>query len=84
MVYAVFSYRRSIKNILFIRSYLYLKTLYETDNKDLANKIANDLPDSHVSDYTEEAKEFSVRHNGGQALPVIVEASENGFSPYRT
>jgi len=69
----------SRRGLLFIQSYLYLITLWDTQDVIQANWIANDLSPNDSFHYLDGALEFAKRYSGGMQLPVIQEARQNGF-----
>lgn len=78
-LWGVFWYYTSRRGLLFVQSYLYLVTLWDTNDSIKANWKANNLTPSRAIAYMQSALEFAQRHNGGMQLPVIEEARKNGF-----
>lgn len=77
--YIAFMIHVTWRGLLFIQSYLYLITLWNTQDMMKANGVANDLTPDGSSYFLDGALKFAQRHNGGRQLPVIAEAKRNGF-----
>jgi len=67
------------RGVLFIKAYLYLKTLWETEDKNVALYRANSIGMLDSTDYMEEAMIYAHKTFYGAQLPVIEQARSEGF-----
>lgn len=67
------------RGLLFIQSYLYLKTLWQTNNTNFANDTANDLSTLESRHFISEAMHYAENVTGGLQLPVIEQAKTLGY-----
>lgn len=79
IIYGVVWWHLTKRGVLFIKSYLYLKTLWQTEDKDLALYRANSIGIMTSTHYIEEALHYAQQTFYGAQLPVIEQAKSEGF-----
>ncbi|MAF68490.1 MAG: hypothetical protein CMH25_04005 [Micavibrio sp.] len=67
------------RGLLFIRSYLYLRALRDTDDEKQSNKIANRVNIFSSREHLNDAVSYANMHSDGKQLPVIKAAKKYGY-----
>ena len=77
--YGFFFYYMKYRGLLFVQSYVFLKTLSQTNDVDMANVKANTLTSDDAYYHGDEAMMFAQKMCQGQTLRVMALAKQNGF-----